>query len=482
MTMTQTTNGRTLAGPGIDGAGVSRRRGGGSEPRRPPTTRVPVLFGALLLLAVLAAGGQEQAPSESRDRARVGAPQIGSAPAGPGAGWAAKVDWSGHAGLESRAFASSPQFAGQEDGANGSFVLEPELYRKWERGGIGSTSSFTFTPFVRYDSQDRERTHWDIRELHWRRSQRGWDLLVGVSKVFWGVTESQHLVDIVNQTDQVENPDGEDKLGQPMVKLSLIRSWGIVDLFLLTGFRERTFPGPDGRLRPEIPIADGALYESSAGDSHLDWAARWSHAVGPFDIGVSHFSGTTREPRFLPRAMVGAGEPGPEEPPSVALVPLYELIDQTGVDAQATVGSWLWKLEAIRRTGQGDPFAAATLGLEYTFWGVFGSKIDLGAVAEYLWDERGAGGPSPFQRDLFVGSRLALNDTQDSQVLAGVIADLESDAATGGKVFLVEASRRIGSDWVVELEMRTFSGVAPRDPLASLRTDDYFQLSVQRHF
>jgi hypothetical protein len=35
---------------------------------------------------------------------------------------------------------------------------------------------------------------------------------------------------------------------------------------------------------------------------------------------------------------------------------------------------------------------------------------------------------------------------------------------------------------VIEAELRAFSGLPPSDPLASLRTDDYFQLSIQRHF
>ena len=53
--------------------------------------------------------------------------------------------------------------------------------------------------------------------------------------MFWGVTESQHLVDVVNQTDLVENPDGEEKLGQLMVNLTVARSWGTLNLFVAPG-------------------------------------------------------------------------------------------------------------------------------------------------------------------------------------------------------------------------------------------------------
>ncbi|MDD7885073.1 hypothetical protein [Flavivirga sp. 57AJ16] len=42
------------------------------------------------------------------------------------------------------------------------------------------------------------------------------------------MTESNHLVDIINQTDAVETFDGEEKLGQPMVQLS----WGTDNIIL----------------------------------------------------------------------------------------------------------------------------------------------------------------------------------------------------------------------------------------------------------
>jgi hypothetical protein len=377
-------------------------------------------------------------------------------------------EWSGSVAFESRSFAEGPGLESQESGSQSSVVLEPEYYRGLSGAGRDG-ESFSLKLFGRLDSVDPERTHFDIRELAWRKVGRGWDLVVGVDKVFWGVTESQHLVDIVNQTDLVENPDGEDKLGQPMIRWSAIRSWGIVDVFLLPGFRERTFPGEEGRLRPAVPISKHARYESGAEDRRLDLALRWSHAVGPLDIGVSHFYGTSREPRLLP----GGESAGEHE-----LVPFYEVIHQSGFDLQATLSNWLLKLEAIHRSGQEDPFTALTTGFEYTFYGVFASKIDVSAVAEYLWDERGVAASSPFEDDLFVGSRLGFNDAQSTEILAGAIFDTHTSA----RMFLIEASRRVGGRFSVEAELRAFSGANPTDPLAMFRADDHFQLSLSRHF
>ena len=57
----------------------------------------------------------------------------------------------------------------------------------------------------------------------------GAELRAGIGRVFWGVTESYHLVDVINQTDLVENVDRKDKLGQPLVNFTLVRDWGALE-------------------------------------------------------------------------------------------------------------------------------------------------------------------------------------------------------------------------------------------------------------
>ena len=193
-------------------------------------------------------------------------------------------------GLQLRAFSKSG-LDGQSR-TQGSVSAQLEYYRAWNE----DRSSLTFTPFVRVDGEDDERTHFDVRELFWSRVGPDWDLHLGAKQVFWGVTEFKHLVDVINQTDLVENIDGEDKLGQPMAHLSVVRDWGILDFYLLTGFRERTFPGSDGRLRPPLPVDDDARYESGAGRWRVDGAVRWQRQLGRLTLGIHHFSGTSRAP------------------------------------------------------------------------------------------------------------------------------------------------------------------------------------------
>jgi hypothetical protein len=377
-------------------------------------------------------------------------------------------EWSGYIAGEWLGFAENGAFPGQHNSYL-SISAEPEYIHEWNEGD----DLFTFKPFLRVDQHDDERTHADVRELSWVHAAENWEIMAGIGKVFWGVTESLHLVDIINQTDQVENGDGEDKLGQPMVNLSLIRDRGVVDLFVLPGFRERTFPSVEGRPRFGIPIdTDNALYESGSEQGHVDFAIRWSHYIGSWDFGLAHFSGTSREPRFVPAGM------------STRVVPLYELIDQTSLDLQSIVGSWLWKLEVISRSGQGPRFTAAAGGFEYTFVGVNETAMDVGVIGEYLFDDRGDGistspfSSSPFQNDLVLGARLTLNDAQTTEVLASIIIDLDGD----GQSFNVEASRRFGDDWKLSIEARGVSNISPDSIFSSFEDDHRLRIELARYF
>jgi len=372
---------------------------------------------------------------------------------------------SGKVAAELRGFTQDAQFEGQDYDSNLSLIAEPELYWEWNDG----IDSVTFTPYLRVDENDSERTHGDIRELSWVHVGDDWELRTGIRKVFWGVTEFQHLVDVINQTDGVDDFDGEDKLGQPMINLSLVRDWGIVDLFVLPGFRERTFAGREGRPRAGLLVdTDAAQYESGDEEKHIDTAIRWSHTLGDFDVGAYWFHGTNRDPELLVRNQNG----------QTVLVPRYVQMDQVGIDLQATLDSWLWKLETLWRDTDKEDYFAAQAGFEYTFYGIQDSAADLGVLLEYGWDERGEDASSNVQNDLFFGGRMTLNDADSTELLAGVGYDLDYDSQS----LIVEASRRVGENWKVALDGRFFSADDPKDVASAFDRDDHIQLTVERYF
>lgn len=131
------------------------------------------------------------------------------------------AEWTGYSAVELRYFQHQSLNA-EPDQQRLSAVLAPEFYHQWNDG----EQSIIIAPFLRIDSDDAERSHADLREARWLIAKDNWELQLGVAKVFWGVAESQHLVDVINQTDLIENTDTEDKLGQPMINLSLFQDWG----------------------------------------------------------------------------------------------------------------------------------------------------------------------------------------------------------------------------------------------------------------
>jgi hypothetical protein len=365
--------------------------------------------------------------------------------------------------LTTRYFTGDARWPGQDD-ATTQWSLAATAELRWR----GDDARASIIPFVRKDAVDDERSLADLQEAYWAREADSLELLLGVNTVFWGVTESVHLVDIVNQTDAVADIDGEDKLGQPMINLEVQRDWGLLSAYLLPYFRERTFAGVDGRLRAPLPVdTDNPQFESSREENHVDIALRYSHFVGSVDFGLSVFRGTSREPRLLPSA------------DATSLIPVYDQIDQFGLDLQYTGDAWLWKLESIVRDSKTDSFSAAVGGFEYTFYQVADAAADVGVLLELQYDGRADSEPLTLaDNDLFAGIRLALNDSQDSAVLIGTGYDLE----TSETYLNIEAERRLGADYVLELRARFFTNAEPGDASYAIESDDYLQLQLSRYF
>ena len=380
---------------------------------------------------------------------------------GSGLSWAADLASGGYVSGESRFFPEAPAFPGQARGPQNGFVLQPQF--DWTTRG----QSLGMTLFYRYDAIDDARTHFDVREMLWQVTGNDIDFALGVGQVFWGVTESRHLVDIINQVDYVEDVDLEERLGQPMLRITREQSWGVLSAYVLPGFRERVFPGEAGRLRPAYPVAmHDARYASEKGDRHVDFALRYAHVLGDWDVGMYLFRGTGREPRLVPDGN--------------RLLPYYDIISQWGTDLQLTLDNWLWKFEGIVREGQGRTFAAVVGGGEYTLYQLAESDADLGLLFEILYDGRDpTAPPTLFDRDVFLAMRLILNDIDNTALLAGIYQDLRKDE----QILIFEAERRLGDHWRFALDVRTFAGSASSDPFfQSIERDDYLRMRLMYYF
>ncbi len=372
----------------------------------------------------------------------------------------------GEVELEGTAFFQDPQFDRQRRD-DVSIALEGTAIAEWNDGDTVAT----LIPFHRFDLQDDARTHFDIREMNVEHTEGDWSVTFGVDRVFWGKTEVVRLVDIINQRDRVERIDDEVRLGQPLLRVSRLTEIGEFAVFYLPFARARTLPGPEGRLRGEIPFnLNDPDFDVAGGQWAPSFALRYTGIFGGLDLGLSAFQGVSRDPAFRP-------EDG-------RLVPVYERITQGAVDAQYTSGATLWKGEALVREGQRNAafetevYGAMTGGLEHTLFQVFETDADLGLIAEFAYDSRGADALTLFENDVIFGTRLTLNDTQDTALLLTAAVDVEDGATT----FRLEGERRLGAQVFAEIEAQGF--VNSSDDLldAGVADDSFVRLKLTYFF
>ena len=350
---------------------------------------------------------------------------------------AADSSYRGNLTLQQQHFTANDQFnldAAQNSSMSGFVELTREL---------GSPShTLTIAPFFRIDQQDENRSHVDFREFIYRYFGDEWELQAGLGQVFWGVVESRNIVNVLNQTDQLEGPTSTEKLGQPMLSLSRLLPEGSLELFLLPASREREFPGEATRPRlSDNRISSTATFESGAEDQHLDFALRWDHSLSDWDIGFSYFQGTARNPSFR------------NNPESDLLTPFYPQISQIGFDAQGIYDDWLLKLEMVRINGKLiQRHHKLVAGAEYSFYSIADTDFDINVLAEYAYDGLGEADIEMFQNELIAGLRLLWNDPQSTELLLVAAVDLDDNS----QFYNAEFSRRLGNSFRLNIEAATY--------------------------
>lgn len=371
--------------------------------------------------------------------------------------------------------------------------------------------------FYRQDADDDQRSGGDIRQAFLELRHGDVDVSLGWRRVFWGVTESRSLVDVINQDDRAGDIRGDDKLGQPMLKIDWHGTLGTASLHLMPRGRKRVFAGDDGYPRTLLWL-DGPGGRYTGERDRPDIAARWQYSGDGFDVGLSYFDGSARDPDFevcarirpqplfeLPcaplAALAGFDAPAPllalrerlAEWPGYAeleaalwqrvsrhlrLRPVYPHERRLGLDLQYLSGSWAWRLEALARQREGRRSRALVAGAEYSLPGFLATGWDVGVLAEYLYDQRR---DDPFNRyfddDLFIGTRVMANDIAGSSLIAGMIVSRDGQ----DRFYSVEAGRRLGEYWRATLILRVQDGDG--GPLHRYTgSQDQARLLLQRYF
>jgi len=340
--------------------------------------------------------------------------------------------------------------------------LMPEYYYSSEDQVV------SLSLYYLHDDVDDERTHFDVKEAYWLYLYEDMEFKLGFDVVFWGIAESNHLVDIINQTDLVVAPDGEDKLGQSMLSVSWAGDYGVADFYVLPGFRKRTFPGEAGRFRVGLTV-ESAEYESSREKNHIDYAFRWSQSIDLLEMAISYFNGTARVPILKLDNDSGT---------ATSLIAFYEQIARAGLEIQGNVGSWILKSESIYQDSEQNRYFASVSGFEYTFHGIFDSVLDVGVLLEYSYDSRGEENVVGLQNDLFAATRLAINSVSSTEILTGAVYDMDD----GSSSFFIEARTRLSSDLFFSLESRIYTNIDAGNAFYPIRNDDYLEVRLEWFF
>jgi hypothetical protein len=184
---------------------------------------------------------------------------------------------------------------------------------------------------------------------------------------------------------------------------------------------------------------------------------------GDWDLAGSLFYGTARDPILTP---VSGG---------TALQAYYPLMKSIGIEAQHTGENLLFKWESLHGTQATSAFAAAVMGIEYSFYGIVNDLWDLGVIAEIQHDDRPQAAADQF---LVGGLRLILNDVDDTTLLLLVSADKEAEQS----LVSLEASKRLNSWSSIELSSTFFSSRTATSAYGLLADDDSLSVTYNVFF
>ena len=378
------------------------------------------------------------------------------------------IEYSAELSFSSWLFPETPVYTGQKHN-NYSLSLETEIYSEWSSG-----NNFVFRPFLRLDSEDNNRTHFDLRESIYSWYGDDWESSIGLGQVFWGVTESKNLVDIINQFDVVDDPLLKTKLGQPLINLTLIRDTGYYEIFVMSYFREQTSPGNKGRLRLDPEFSKDTTKFEGGSQWTPETAIRWSNNYNDFDISIHSFFGYGRSPSIDINLVDG----------KIKYEPNYQRIRQIGGTVQKNSGATLYKFEWLAKDGQKDAnfrrggYLASILGLEHTLYKAISDNGDLGFLMEYNFDSRRARSTDTLQDDIFMAIRLALNDSENTEMLLGSIFDLDGD----GQIYQVDFGRRIHDSLTFGIRGAIYQNGRPGSNLYILRQDSWLEIDLRKYF
>ena len=354
-------------------------------------------------------------------------------------------DYKGNIGIESSY--ADHEIAGKRETQN-ALRLELELKQKIESG------EFVFNGKAIVDNDDKNRRYFDATDLYYKHEFENSDLLIGRNTRFWGAMEFYNHTDNFNTKDWRDNPlDYDAKLGTNNIaytqyfdnsEVSIItkvhetgqkvQDQQSVNNFLPPTYSDR-LETQESRNRPTVYLK----YSGSGEDTQIDYSLIYQNGYDEQRYLAPTAQGKLRQHAYL--------------------------VNKVMAYATLVDGSTIYKTE-LAYTKSDDKkvsdYGQLSAGVEHTLYGVW-DKSDLGLLAEYYRykaredDKLGAKDFGKlFQNDIALGLRLSINDSADSDVLAGISLDQDNQE----KLMFVEYNTRLVEKYKLKL---SYEHLAPEN-------------------
>lgn len=406
----------------------------------------------------------------------------------PASSWAS-VKSSGEVSVDGRAFWPDDEDATEDFGLAVTGRLEVKLKEKpwrFELRGLG-----------RVGAVDKSRSVVILEEAFLGFRMKPLRIRIGPQLLNWTATEAFHPADVMQSRNFDSNIENADKIGEPMVNVRL-RMWqGALELYYMPFRMDPLLPGPGSRLsfappgtRLGDPVWVGRDGEADdAGVVEHQFAVRLSQTIDYADIALQFVQ---HQDRTQPTIAL--------DPGTFTAHPVYHMVNHFGLTYTQVLGEWILKVEGAYRMFDDDPDLGSfvpvgaaeqadhlevALGLEWGWEYESGAQatVLLEGQAYFLADEEELEQLGPFQRDVLLGYRHSFNDVEGTELLIGVIMDLQRFPEILGNISF---SRRLSDTWTMTAALR-ITHAPPDDPdqpvgLQGLHQAHNVQLSFSRHF
>jgi hypothetical protein len=301
---------------------------------------------------------------------------------------------------------------------------------------MGSSVAYIDLEFL---ADNNDNTLFNPIELKYKLERDDYNLGIGFDTVFWGVAESYNPVDILNRKNLLTTYETKDKLGEFMFAGEYFFENSTLSAYYLPKFYQQKFLDKDSATGFDIA-------KHIIEDEKNSYGVRYKHIIDNIDLGLSYFSGVSRNHQLIPTAN--------------AFNVYYPNITQIGLDLQLTTENALYKLEYANKSYTNDDKYAAVVGVEYMFI----ADILINGLIEYLRSDES----NIYQNDVMLGLRFDFEDEFGSEGLIGLIYDKDY----GSKILTFSGSRRINNNSKIKVNLALYDA----------KSDDILLKDVRNNF